>query len=55
MRNESKKRNTFTLLELIIVVLIIAILAGLAMPTMQKTIWRARFAEVYTTVGALVK
>jgi len=49
------KRKSFTLLELVIVVIIIAVLAALAIPQFQKVIWRSRYAEVYNMVGTIAR
>jgi prepilin-type N-terminal cleavage/methylation domain-containing protein len=43
----------FTLLELIIVVIIVAVLAGLGIPQFLKTVERSKAAEGVTTLGAL--
>ena len=51
----NKNKPAFTLLELVIVVVIVAVLAGLGISQYRKTLWRARFAEVYNTIGMIVK
>ena len=48
-------KKGFTLIEMLVVVLIIGILAGIALPQYNKAVWKARFAEVYTVVNALEK
>lgn len=45
------KKKGFTLLELLIVVVILAILAGLALPQYLRTIKRAREAEGLQSLG----
>jgi prepilin-type N-terminal cleavage/methylation domain-containing protein len=47
------KQKSFTLLELVIVVVIVAVLAGLGITQYQKVIWTGRFAEVYNTIGVI--
>ena len=48
----SKKRG-FTLLEVLIVVIIIGILAGIALPQYMSTLEKARSAEAMTNLGTL--
>jgi len=49
------KARAFTLLELLIVLIIISVLAAIALPALEGMIWRARFAEVFSTVGAITR
>ena len=53
MLNQSRKSG-FTLLELLIVVIIVSILAVVALPRFGKMTDRARAAEAFTAVGALL-
>ena len=46
-------RKGFTLLELVIVVIIVAVLAGLGIPQFIRTVERAKAAEGVSTLGVL--
>jgi len=46
-------RKGFTLLELVIVVIIVAVLAGLGIPQFVKTVERARASEAVGLLGSL--
>ena len=46
-------RKGFTLLELVIVVIIVAVLAGLGIPQFIKTVERAKAAEGVAMLGAM--
>ncbi len=48
-----RSKKGFTLLELIMVIVIIAILATLAMPTYFKTVERSRIAEAKKILGMI--
>ena len=47
------KKSGFTLLELIVVIIIIAVLASLALPNFFRTITQARAAEALRNLGTL--
>jgi len=55
MSKKFSPHPAFTLLELVIVVIIIAVLAALGIPQFQKVIWRSRYAEVFNTAGAIAR
>jgi len=47
------RKNAFTLLELMIVVIIVGILASLAMPQFTKAVEKAKWAGAVQTLGAI--
>jgi type II secretory pathway pseudopilin PulG len=47
--------KSFTLLEFVVTVVIIAILAAVTFPVYNGAIWRARFVEVYNTVSVFAR
>ena len=47
------KKKGFTLLELLIVVVVLAVLAGLALPQYLKTVGRAKEAEGWQTLAGI--
>ena len=51
----SKNKKGFTLIEMLVVVLIIGILAGVALPQYTKTVEKSRVAEVLLNAAALEK
>lgn len=48
-----KKKKGFTLLELLIVIVVLAVLAGLALPQYLKTVGRAKEAEGWSGMAAI--
>lgn len=50
-----KNKKGFTLLELLVVVLVIGILAGIALPQYQKAKIKADFAEVFINLKAIAQ
>lgn len=49
------KKEAFTLIEVVIVVIIISFLASLAWPQLEGMIWRGRYAEVFRVVGSIAR
>jgi len=54
-KNNQKRQQGFTLIELMIVVVILGILAALAIPTFRGFMNRSKGAEVSTNLGAIGK
>ena len=53
MKRNKNKRKSFTLLELLVVVVILSILAGLALPQYLKTVARSRESEAWQMIASL--
>ncbi len=48
-------KRAFTLLELLIVVIIIAVLASIALPLLDGMVWQSRYSEVFSVFGTVAK
>ncbi len=57
MKRHARARVTagFTLIELIVVVAMIGVLASIAVPGLQKYVWRAQRNEAYLNLNAIYK
>jgi prepilin-type N-terminal cleavage/methylation domain-containing protein len=51
--NPSRPASGFTLLELLVVIIIVGVLAGVALPSLFRNIERARAAEAVNTIGII--
>ncbi len=47
------RRRSFTLMELVITIIIVAILASIAMPKFGRVVERSRMSEAVSTLGAM--
>lgn len=48
------KKKGFTLIELLVVVLIIGVLVAVALPQYERSVFRARTAEVWSVLGSIM-
>ena len=53
MKKEKQKKNGFTLVEILVVVLIIGILTSVALPQYQKAVLKSRFAQAKIMARAI--
>jgi prepilin-type N-terminal cleavage/methylation domain-containing protein len=52
-KRHGTNRAGFTIIELLIVTVVIGILAGIAIPSFQRVVWKARAAEVVSDIHTI--
>lgn len=52
-RGPARRRNGFTLIELVITIIMLSVLGGIALPTLRAAVFRAHAAKVATDVAAV--
>lgn len=55
LQRSTRRRTGFTLIELIVVVATIGAIAAIAMPSLQKYVWRAQRNEAYLNLNGIYK